>query len=179
MSDAAQTKVCPMCAETIRAAAKLCPHCRHVQVKWNLFAPNITAVVVMVFWLAAILGVMILIGRVIGRQNAEPYLQQFAILESTVSQRITSNATYVVITGTLTNGSDYSWRNIALEGQVFDSKSNLVDVIPAPSDYYTGSIAPAHGVAAFKIESRTGRTPAEYATHKVFVRWAKDATSWP
>ena len=179
MIESEQTKVCPMCAETIKAAAKVCPHCRHVQVKWSFFNPNITSALVGIFWLVSIVGIGVFVNKIIGRQDFERYQTQFYILESTVSQRIASNGVYVVITGVLTNGSNYPWKSIGLEGQLFDREGKLIDVVVAPSDYYSGVVAASHAIAAFNIESRTSHSLTDYANHKVFVRWAKDATSWP
>lgn len=168
-----------MCAETIKSAAVVCPHCRHVQKTWKLCSPNMTATVTLAFFAIGILGIFLFINKIVGRQNFKPYQSQITILESTVSQRVTTNAVFVVITGVLTNGSDYSWKNIALEGRLHDREGHLMDVIPAGTGYYDGVVAVAHGVAAFKIENRTSRSLADYANHKVLVQWARDATSWP
>ncbi len=175
-----ETKVCKLCAETIKSAAVVCPHCRQVQTTWKLCSPNVTGAVTLTFFAIGILCVFLFITKIVGRQDFEPYQSQLTILESTVSQRVTTNATFVVITGVLTNGSDYSWKNISLEGQLYSSDGHLMDVIPAVSvGYYDGVVAPAHSVAAFKIESRTSRSLTDYSNHKVIVQWARDATSWP
>lgn len=168
-----------MCAEAIRSAAKVCPHCRHAQTTWSFFNPNVSALLVGIFWLAGILVLAVIAKKITGRQDFERHQAQLSILESAVSQRVASNGLYVVITGVLTNGSDYSWKNIGLEGQLFNRDGKLVDVIPASSDFYGGIVAASHSVSAFKIEGRTSRSAADYANHKVFVRWAKDATAWP
>jgi len=91
-----QIKVCKMCAETIKSAAVVCPHCRHVQTTWKLYSPNVTATITLAFFAIGILGIFLFINKVVGRQDFEPYQSQFKILESTVSQRVTTNAVFVV-----------------------------------------------------------------------------------
>jgi len=179
MNETADTKTCAMCAETIRAIAKVCPHCRHVQTKWTFLNPNITASLMGIFWIASIIVVLVFLKRIAGNRDFEPYQQQLLVLESSVSQRISSNGVYVVITGVITNWSNCSWKNIGVEGQLFGSDGKLIDVVPAASDYYGGFVAASHSTCAFKIESRTSHSLSDYASHKVFFRWAKDATSWP
>lgn len=168
-----------MCAEAIQPAAIVCPHCRHVQTTWKLCSPNITAFFTLCFIGAGIALCFLFINRIVGRQDFESFQSQITILESAVSQRVTSNAVYVVVTGTLTNGSKYSWKSIAIEGQLFDRDGRLVDTIPAMTDNYGNSVAIAHGTSAFKIESRTSHALGDYANHKLSIQWARDATSWP
>lgn len=178
MSDGADTKICPMCAEPIRVAAKLCPHCRHVQARWSFLNPNVIATLVGIFWLCGILGVVLFAERLFTNRDFEPHRPQFSVIESTVTQRTTSNAIYVVVSGVISNGSSYSWKDVGVEAQIFDHDGKLIDVIPAPSDY-GGIVVSAHALAAFKIESRTGRQLRDYASHKAFVRWGKDVKTWP
>jgi hypothetical protein len=158
-----------MCAETIKSAAVVCPHCRHVQTTWKLCSPNLTGALTAGLILICMIGALIMLKRIVGERDFEPYQSQLAILESSVSQRVTSNAVYVVVTGVLTNSSDRSWKNIALEGQLYDREGHLVDAIPAAADHYSGIAAAARGAAAFKIESRTSHALADYASHKVSV----------
>ncbi len=174
-----ETKVCKLCAETIKSAAVVCPHCRQVQTTWKLCSPNVTGAFTVAFFAICGIGVLLFIKQIVGRQDFTPYKPQITILESMVSQRVTSNATFVVITGILTNGSDYAWKNISLEGRLYGREGRFLDAIPASSDYYGGVVAMAHGVSSFKIESRTSHSLADYANHKVEVQWARDATSWP
>ncbi len=178
--DQSETKVCKMCAETIKSAAVVCPHCRHVQTTWKLCSPNLTGALTAGLILVCIIGALGILKKIVGTRDFEPYQSKLTILESSVSQRVTSNAVFVVITGVLTNGSDRSWKEIALEGQLYDREGHLLDAIPAKADYFNdGIVAVARGAAAFKIETKTSRALADYASHKVSVQWARDATSWP
>jgi hypothetical protein len=175
-----ETKVCKMCAEPIKPAAVVCPHCRHVQTTWKLCSPNLTGALTAGLILVCMTGALMLLTRIVGVRNFEPYQSQLTILESSVSQRVTSNAVFVVITGVLTNGSVRSWKDIALEGKLYDREGHLLDAIPATADYFnSGVVAAARSQAAFKIETKTSRTLADYASHQVSVQWARDATSWP
>ena len=56
MTESSDAKVCPMCAETIKAAAKVCPHCRYWQSRFSLQNPQVVAAVCLVLALAAIIG---------------------------------------------------------------------------------------------------------------------------
>jgi hypothetical protein len=49
MAENESTKVCPHCAEIIKAAAKVCPHCRYWQKKWSLYNPKVLAPFFLVF----------------------------------------------------------------------------------------------------------------------------------
>lgn len=176
-----ETKVCKLCAETIKAAAVVCPHCRRVQATWKIINPNLTAMATLTTVGIYLVAGFLLINKIVGQRNFEPYKNQITILESTVSQRVLSNSNgvMVVITGTLTNGSNYSWKRMSLEGQLFGADGRLIDAIPAKSDAFDDAVVAAHSAAAFKIETRTSRALADYASHKVSVQWAVDATSWP
>ena len=179
MSDSSDTKVCPMCVETIRRTAIVCPHCRHVQGKWwSLRNPSVIATIAGIFWFCVLFALAFLVERAFDGRAFEPHRAEFSILESSVSQRITSNAVYVVVIGVLTNESNFSWKQIGIEAQLFNREGKLIDVIPAPSDYGGISVA-RHETAAFKLEGKTGNQLSDYASHKVFVRWGKDATVWP
>ena len=176
----AETKVCKMCAETIKAAAVVCPHCRRVQTTWKITSPNLTAMATLITMGVYLIAGFLLINKIVGQRNFEPYKNQITILESTVSQRVTSNGVFVVITGILTNGCDYSWKRVSIEGQLFGVDGRLIDAIPAKSDVFNDdAVVAAHSVAAFKIEGRTSRALTDYANHKANVQWAVDATSWP
>jgi hypothetical protein len=140
--------------------------------------PNITGTLAGLFWFGLLFGLAWFLNRILDGRDFTPHRTRFEVMESNVSERVTSNAAYVVVTGLLTNGSDYSWKNVGVEAQLFDHKGHIIDVIQAPTDY-GGLAVSRHSVAAFKIESRTGHNLKDYASHKVFVRWAKDARSWP
>jgi hypothetical protein len=60
MDDQAASKVCPLCAETIKAAAKVCSHCRHWQKGWSLGNPAIGGTLSALFFIMLMAGVVLL-----------------------------------------------------------------------------------------------------------------------
>jgi len=80
----------------------------------------------------------------------------------------------VSVVGMLRNESDVEWKDIYLEAQYFDSGGTMIDAEGA--EQY-GLIVPAHEEVAFRVRGAAARAPKDYASHKVFVRSARDARS--
>ena len=106
------------------------------------------------------------------------YQDQITVLRSDMSHRTSGTNHYVTVVGVITNESEFAWENVNLEAQFFDSAGRLIDVISAKGDY-GGIPILRRAEAGFKLETRAARPEAEYATHKVFVRWGKDPSTWP
>jgi hypothetical protein len=73
MAEHEQTKVCPHCAEIIKAAAKVCPHCRYWQKKWSLYNPKLLTAFGLVVLTAYCAGIGIFMDKVFGPK------EQFAL----------------------------------------------------------------------------------------------------
>ena len=179
MTDPESTKVCPLCAETIKPAAKVCPHCRHWQRKWSLQNPQIGAMIYLAVVSIAFVGAGIFVEQLFspGRNFAE-YQDQIAVRESRLSHRMGSSNLLVTVVGVVTNRSEFGWKEVTLEAQMFDDRGALIDVIAHSSGYAGVTISP-HGEAAFKMEGRAAHQESRYASHKVSIRWAKDISDWP
>lgn len=179
MSEQPETKVCPMCAETIKATAKVCPHCRHWQKRWSLQNPQVWGGIILVFYLVAMGVLGAVVEKIFGaKRDFTPYQSQISVLSSEISHRTSGTNHYVTVVGIVTNQSELAWKDVNLEAQCFDSAGKLIDVISARGDY-GGIPVLGHAEAAFKIETKAAQAEAEYATYKVFVRWGKDASAWP
>jgi hypothetical protein len=180
MPETEQTKVCPLCAETIKAAAKVCPHCRHCQTrKWSLSNPQFMQSVVAVFWAASIFGAIFGLGYFLenllgSKRDFAPYQNQIGIVSSKVSFRTSGSNLTVFVVGVVTNKSEFAWKNVGLEAQLFDKSGKLIDVIQASDSGYSGIVILPHSEAGFKIQSKAARDESEYATHIVVVGTGKD-----
>jgi hypothetical protein len=183
MAENESTKVCPFCAETIKAAAKVCPHCRYWQKKWSLQNPQTIQSIAAVCWViliaAGAIGLGIFLEHLIGtKRDFAPYKNQIMVVSSERSFRVVYSNLTVSVVGVVTNQSDFSWKQVALEAQLFGTDGKLIDVIQADGDY-RGIVVLPHTEAGFKIEGKAIKKESEYASHQVFVRTAKDIRAWP
>jgi hypothetical protein len=179
MNGEAETKICPLCAETIKAGAKVCPHCRHFQTRWSLQNPVMLASI----WFVFVFAVLVCIGtfweRAFGpKQEFALYRDQIDIVRSQCSQRVIGSNLLNTVVGTLTNRSDVAWKDVGVEGQFFDKTGKLIDAITVNADDFHGVTVLPHGEAAFKIEGKALRPEADYKTNLIVVRWAKDVNAW-
>ena len=177
MADTEQTKVCPLCAETMKSAAKVCPHCRHWQNKWSLRNPHMWISLVALFYIVLIIFFATFYDDLFGqKRDFTPYQNQNVVVNSETSFRIVSSNLTVSVVGVVTNQSDFGWKDIGMEAQFFDGNSKMIDVIQAQGDYRGFAILP-HSEASFKVEGRAIRPEQEYKSTKVFVRTGKDITA--
>ena len=175
MSEADQTKVCPLCAETIKAAAKVCPHCRYWQKKWSIQNPQVAVALWALLAIAVWSAFGIFIGEMFGpKEDFANYRDEISVVNSQFSQRIYNSNLWNTVVGTLTNHCDVSWKDVGVEAQFFDKSGKMIDAITVNAADYRGVAILPHGEATFKIEGRAAQTSTDYWTNKLNVRTAKD-----
>jgi len=176
---AADKKICPLCAEEIKAAAKLCPHCRHWQNKWSIQNPHISVLLWSVLYLGFFCGIAVFLERAFSRGNDfSAQKTQLVVVTSEIQFLQSGTNRYLAVIGVITNQSQLSWGDVNVEARFFNADGKLVDVIPGRGTHIGVAIS-AHSEAAFKIESKTIESTNNFNSYKVFVTWAKDARSWP
>ena len=175
-SEAIETKPCAMCAEPIRVAARVCPYCRRFQPRW----PKLTEWMALLPLLA--LGILFVggvawISHIFSRgRDFEPFRNQIVVQTSDMHFGRMTNGNYISAIGSLHNESPYAWKEIRLEVQYYDKDGRLIDT-RAESSY--GEVLPAGGTQTFRIRALADKPEPSYASHKVFVRSAKDSRKWP
>lgn len=172
MAETEQTKICPLCAETIKEAAKICPHCRKSQRRWLYCSEND---------LLAIATILIFIGAVIltfkvftGSRNFSSSRDKIEVLNSQLAVDVSSESTNVVVSGILTNRSDYAWQMIEFEVRYLNDSGKLVDV-DSGSEGFT--VLP-HSDHSFHLTLYSRKSIPEHASHKVIIRSASDPGTW-
>jgi hypothetical protein len=177
MTEVSKTRTCKFCAEEIKAAASICPHCgrgvRDIAIKipdWIGLAFG----VIVVFGTMALFGSLLL--KLRPGKEFGPFQSQLQVLETTMRFADSESGTHVVIVGNIRNESPVAWKTPQLEAQFFDETGNLIDTfteIRVKEEILPGDMR------GFKIRAVADKPEKMYHTHKVFVRTARDARSWP
>jgi hypothetical protein len=168
MAEAEQTKVCPLCAETIKKAAKVCPFCRKNQAR-GFFISR--------FDLVGIVTVLLLLGTYWFLSNMLTEGRSFSssrdkieVLSTDLTVETNGHGMHVVVTGVLTNRSNYPWRISLFEVRFFDSSGKVID---ADRDWNHFTVMPGSD-HAFQLAFYSRKIIPEHARYKVLIRSASD-----
>lgn len=177
MTQEPTTKVCPICAQVINAPAKLCPFCRSPQGSWAFLSwhnPLISVLFVLLVVAVPLSFLLTMRQGLLGTdEDFALYRDELKVVESSFHLQDGKSALELSVVGILTNASSLSWRDVQVEAQLFDAGGKLIDSIT--DSQYHNTVLP-HGVISFRLLSKPAREKAEYASHKVTVRFAKDGS---
>lgn len=175
--DDANTRTCPLCAEAIKPAARICPYCHAQQRKSVVFANAMVPWLVWPVVLFVVIGGFMLAVRLFDRgRDFAPFRAQFSIVSSSMELTTNQNGRSVTTVGMVRNDSDYAWKEVQLEVRYFDRNDKLVDV--GAQGYSDVTVQP-HSESAFRVRTLADQPESAYASHKVYVRSAKDIRRWP
>lgn len=172
MTEIEPTKVCPLCAETIKAKAKVCPHCRKIQKRWFIGSKYDAVAFASAF---VFIGTVYVIGNLFfeGRKFSSSR-DQIAVLNSRVGIEYSSEQTNVVVSGLLTNRSDYAWRTGEFEVRFLDASGKIVDVAPSMDSF---TVMP-HNDHSFSLTLYSRKSIPEHASRKITIRSASVPDAW-
>jgi hypothetical protein len=167
-------KICRYCAESIPAAAKICPRCR----QWLTFCSFRNPLVSFVGILVPFLGIMAVFLYVIQNfMNPSPYYSDFKgslqILQSNMNWVETSDGDHVFVTGVLTNQSQVAWKEPEFECRFFNSKGQMIDA--ATSLSYLTVVAGAD--SAFRVSVKPALESNAYSSFRISISNARNARS--
>jgi len=150
MPESEQTKVCPLCAETIKAAAKVCPYCQSRQSRFALWKQELGGVIGVLFCV----GILIWVGACVLPDDKRPDYSKFVrhrdeldVVRVLVERDQKKQELWV--SGCVTNKGSYSWRVHELEVRFLDDRDNLLNVLH-PQCESPFVVQPGHE-SAFKV----------------------------
>lgn len=173
MPEDGTTKVCPLCAETIKAAAKICPHCRKAQNRWLFFVSRFDFFAVCAMIVLPGL-VWLLVQLLTPIKSFARYQNQIQILSSTFSVHRSSDSTNLVVDGTLTNESDYAWRVGEFEVRYFGKDGQVADVLHGEDNF---EVLP-HAEHTYHFEEYNMTAFPDYPNNKTLIRSASDPRTY-
>ena len=130
MAEREETKICPLCAETIKAAAKVCPCCGSRQRGSGLQRGQVSGVLVLI---ASVVGIFALFSWLSPNETDKLYSPFFPqhrheLAVARTSLESPGKGLDMWLSGYITNAGSRSWRVHELEVRVLDSRGAMIDV---------------------------------------------------
>jgi hypothetical protein len=128
MDEAAQVKVCPFCAETVKASARICPHCQSKLVRFARFRQE-AAIGLVVLWLCAIFGAIIaLLAPPDAREGRSFQRHRSDLSVGRLAYESRSGKGKFQIAGYVTNAGGYAWRVAEVQVIFSNAEGGKIDV---------------------------------------------------
>jgi hypothetical protein len=173
MAENEPTKVCPHCAETIKAAAKVCPFCRSKQGRYVLWRQELLIALpsaVLIITAITVIACFFPDEGGTGGRSFAGHRSDLVVLNTSLDRAGTKPNFW--ITGIVTNQGEYPWRVLELEVRFLDEHGNLLDV--RHPDLKDSFVIQSHQETGFRVELGGLAFTNNNITHQVRVQMATD-----
>ena len=109
-------------------------------------------------------------------RDFEQFQDKIVIVDSQMHFGATTNGNYVSAIGQIRNDSPYGWKELQLEVRYYNKEGQMIDT---RTEARFGDTLPTGATHAFRVRGPADKPESQYASHKIFVRSAKDARRWP
>ena len=175
----ADTKPCKTCAEEIRAAAKVCPHCRQGQSIFYSRSPLVAAPLYGLLFIV-IIGILMPDRTLMDPgEKFSDHADEIVVRDSSFEFDDCTNckgSLQLTTVGMLDNTGEHAWKTLHFEVQYYDEAGEMIDAISS-KEY--SMVLPAAGETAFRVKAAAAKPRDQYASHRVIVKHAEDLNGWP
>ena len=176
MAENEQTKVCPLCAETIKVAAKICPFCRSRQSRFTVIKGELAGA----FMVIVLLGLLIAANSLLFPDDSDlaserdfvRHRNELRVVRTTLE--VVGKQMQFWLSGFVTNNGDRPWRVHELEVQFLDSQGNLLDVQHRTFNQMNAFVVQPNSEHAFRIDLYNVSSSVTGVVQKVRVESATD-----
>ena len=171
------TKVCPLCAETIKASAKVCPFCRSRQGRFTILKGELASA----FTVIALLGVLAAMGLWMFPEPSDPesdpyfvrHRDELPVVRTTLES--TKKVGHFWLSGFVTNRGHRPWRVHGLEVRFLDAQGGLLEAQHEKAEAFVVQPGTEH---AFRIELYNVLPSVTGAVQLVRVESASDGQQY-
>ena len=173
MAETEPTKICPLCAETINSAAKLCPFCRSRQYRhvsslqeWFIAVPTIATVILAIVVLSRFAPEE----KGSGGRSFSRHRNDLLVLHTSLDRDHIRPDYW--LTGVVTNQGAHPWRVDTMEIRFLDKQGDLLDV--RHPDLKDPWVVQSHQDHGFRVELSGLAFTNQDIIHQVRVQMATD-----
>ncbi len=167
------SRVCSYCAEPVKNAAKICPHCRQWLSVFSLRNPIVVSTFLIFFILIFAVALICSIQRLFDPGiDFSPYRNDISIVESRMNFSNDEKDPMLYLVVLVTNKTDVAWRSIQFDARFFDKSGTLIDTCDYP---VSSLVIPPHAESALRIKTHPTHPLLDYESFKISVRSARDA----
>jgi RNA polymerase subunit RPABC4/transcription elongation factor Spt4 len=180
MAENDQTKVCPLCAETIKAAAKVCPFCQSRQGRFTVLKGELAGAFVVI----VLLGGLIALGSWLfpdesdstSKSNFIRHRDELPAVRTTLETAEMREQFW--LSGFVTNKDGHPWRILGLEVRFLDAQSNLLEVQHREFDKINAFVVQPNSEHAFRIRLYNVPSSVTGVVQNVRVEFATDGRKY-
>jgi hypothetical protein len=153
MAESEQTKVCPLCAETIKVAAKVCPFCQSRQSRFTVIKGALAGA----FFVIALLVGLIVAGSWLFPDDSDStsagdfirHRNELPVVRTTLETAEKQERFW--LSGFVTNKGDRPWRVNGLEVRFLNAQGGLIEVQHRVFDKNNVFVVQPNSEHAFRI----------------------------